>query len=190
MTRIAIIVGSTRPGRKARDVAEWIHSIAIRRTDAEFSIVDLLDAALPLLDEPIPPAAAQYRHDHTRRWATTVDQFDGYVFVTPEYNHSTSAALKNALDFVYAEWTNKAAGFVGYGVSGGTRAVEHLRLVMAELQVADVRGQVALSLWDDFSESGVVTPRPQQAEAAAAMLGQLVAWSTALRSVRVHQPVP
>ena len=92
----------------------------------------------------------QYEQPHTKRWAEKIASFDGFVFVTPEYNHATSGALKNAIDFLYAEWNNKAAGFVSYGAAGGARAVEHLRLVLGELQIADVTSQVALSLLTDF----------------------------------------
>ena len=184
MTHIGIIIGSTRPGRKAAEVAHWVHGIAALRTDATFEVVDLADHALPLLDEPVPPSMGDYRHEHTHTWAGTVAACDGFVFVTPEYNHSTSAALKNALDYVYAEWNNKAAGFVGYGAAGGTRAVEHLRLVMGELQVADVRSQVALSLMDDFAQMSQFSPRPHQEQAVEAMLDQLVAWSAAMAPLR------
>jgi NAD(P)H-dependent FMN reductase len=106
----------------------------------------------------LPPALGQYSQPHTLRWAEKIASFDGYVFVTPEYNHSTSGALKNAIDFLYGEWNNKAAGFVSYGSVGGARAVEHLRLIMGELQVADVRAQVALSLFTDFENFSVFTP--------------------------------
>ena len=119
-------------------------------TDAEFELVDIRDFNLPLLDEPVPPSQGQYSKPHTKAWAAKIDSFDAYVFVTPEYNHGICGALKNALDFLFREWNNKAAGFVGYGSAGGTRAVESLRLVMGELQVADVRNQVALSLFTDF----------------------------------------
>jgi NAD(P)H-dependent FMN reductase len=104
--------------------------------------------------------------------------------VTPEYNHSTSGALKNAIDFLYAEWNNKAAGFVSYGSAGGTRAVEHLRLVMAELQVADVRAQVALSLFTDFENFSNFAPAPHHEPALGVVLDQVLAWSTALAEVR------
>lgn len=96
--------------------------------------MDIKDFNLPLLDEAVPPMMEQYSKAHTKTWAAKIDSFDAYVFVTPEYNHATSGALKNAIDFLYAEWNNKAAGFVGYGSAGGTRAVESLRLVMGELQ--------------------------------------------------------
>lgn len=109
--------------------------------------------------------------------------FDGFVFVTPEYNHSTSAALKNAIDFLYTEWNNKAAGFVGYGSAGGTRAVEHLRLIMAEVQVATVRNQVQLSLFTDF-EISVFKPHDSKEKNVNVMLDQLVSWSQAMKAVR------
>lgn len=134
MTRIGIIVGTTRPGRRGRAVAEWIASAASRRhPEARFEIVDLADFGLPLLDEELPAMAGRYAHPHTRRWAEAIARLDGFVFATPEYNRSIPGALKNALDFLYAEWNNKAAGIVGYGVHGGTRAAEHLRLILAEL---------------------------------------------------------
>lgn len=183
--RIAIIVGSTRPGRKAETVAGWVHDLASKRDDLTVDLVDIAEYALPPLDEPVPPSMGEYRREHTKAWSATIAAYDGYVFVTPEYNHATSGALKNAIDYLYREWNNKAAGFVGYGSAGGTRAVEHLRLVMGELQVADVRAQVSLSLFADFDDMTAFNPAPHQEPAVAAMLDQLVAWSRALRSLRV-----
>ncbi len=184
MIRIAIIVGSTRPGRKADTVAHWIHDIARKRHDAEFEIVDIKDYNLPLLDEPIPPSLHQYSQPHTKAWAAKIAAFDGFIFVTPEYNHGTSAALKNAIDYLYQEWNNKAAGFVSYGSAGGARAVENLRLVMGELQVADVRAQVMFSIYTDFENFTIFKPSTVHEQPANAMLDQLVAWSGALKSVR------
>src|SRR3954466_13263615 len=129
MTKIAIILGSTRPGRNGEAVAKWVLDIAKQRSDADYELVDLLDYNLPHLDEALPPAMGQYSQPHTKKWAEKIGSFDGFVFVPPEYNHSTSGALKNAIDFLAAEWNNKAAGFVSYGAVGGARAVEHLRLV-------------------------------------------------------------
>jgi NAD(P)H-dependent FMN reductase len=126
----------------------------------------------------------KYTQPHTQAWAAKIASFDGFVFVTPEYNHSMSGALKNAIDFLKNEWHNKAAGFVSYGAVGGTRAVEHLRLVMGELQVADVRGQVALSLFTDFKNFTEFTPGPQHASLLSTMLDQVVAWSRALAPLR------
>lgn len=184
MTKIAIILGSTRPGRNGEAVANWVYDIAKQRSDAEYELVDIAEFDLPHLDEAMPPAMGQYSQPHTKAWAAKIASFDGFVFVTPEYNHSTSGALKNAIDFLYTEWNNKAAGFVSYGSAGGTRAVEHLRLVMGELQVADVRAQVALSLFTDFTNFSQFTPGQHQTEAVGAMLDQVVSWSTALATVR------
>lgn len=184
MTKIAIILGSTRPGRNGEAVARWVHDIAAKRDDAEYELVDIADYQLPHLDEVVPPAMGQYSQPHTLAWAEKIASFDGYVFVTPEYNHSTSGALKNAIDFLYAEWNNKAAGFVSYGSAGGTRAVEHLRLVMGEVQVADVRAQVALSLFTDFKNFSEFTPAEHQADAVNVVLDQVVSWSRALSSLR------
>jgi len=186
MLKIAIIVGSTRPGRKAEAVARWVHSIASKRTDAQYEVVDIAQFNLPLLDEPVPPSMHKYSKPHTKAWAERIAPFDGFVFVTPEYNHGTSAALKNALDYLYVEWNNKAAGFVAYGSAGGTRAVEQLRLVMAELQIADVRAQVALSLFTDFENFSAFKPAAHQEKALGTMLDQLVAWSHAMRALRTR----
>ena len=187
MIRVAIIVGSTRPGRKADAVARWVHDIASQRTDAEYEIVDLQDFNLPLLDEPIPPSQNKYSKPHTKAWAAKIEGFDAFVFVTPEYNHATSGALKNAIDFLYKEWNNKPAGFVGYGAAGGTRAVENLRLVMGEVQVADVRQQVALSIYTDFENFTTFKPADNHEKSLATLLDQLVTWGTALKAVRHPQ---
>lgn len=184
MVKLAIIIGSTRPGRVGEAVAQWVSELAQKRRDAEYELVDIKAFNLPLLDEPIPPLQRNYSKDHTKKWAAKVASFDGYVFVTPEYNHGTSGALKNAIDFLYAEWNNKAAGFVGYGSAGGVRAVEHLRLVMAEVQVATVRNQVMLSLFTDFENFTGFKPDPRHEDSVSKMLDQLVAWSGAMKTLR------
>lgn len=186
MLNIGIIVGSTRPGRKALAVAKWVYEVALKRGGDRYEVVDLLDYALPLLDEDVPAAASggEYAKPHTKAWAAKIETFDAFVFVTPEYNHGIPGALKNALDFLYPEWNDKAAGFVAYGGVGGTRSVEQLRLVLAELQVATVRNQVVLSLRSDFERFEVFTPGPHQGRAVNAMLDQLVAWGGALKTVR------
>jgi len=190
MIKIAIILGSTRPGRKGEAVARWVYEIAQKRSDAEFELVDIKDFNLPLLDELEPPIMRKYTQPHTKAWSTKIDSFDAYVFVTPEYNHATSGALKNAIDFLYREWNNKAAGFVGYGGSGGTRAVENLRLVMGELQIADVRAQVALSFSTDFENFSVFKPAPKQEKSVNNMLDQVIAWGGALKTLREKSASP
>lgn len=193
MIRIAIIVGSTRPGRRSDQIASWVHDVATARppkeTCVEYRIVDLAELDLGLLDEPLPAAFGDYRHEHTRRWSEQIASFDGFVIVTPEYNHSMPAALKNAIDYLFTEWHDKAAGFVSYGVVGGVRAVEQLRLVLAELKVACVRSQVALSIFDDFdipdmAEPGTFTPADRHRPALDRMLDELTDWSQALVPLR------
>jgi NAD(P)H-dependent FMN reductase len=184
VTQIGIILGSTRPNRNGEQVAKWVLEVASARDDAEFELVDLRDYPLPHLDEPLPPSLGQYANDHTKQWAAKIASFDGFVIVTPEYNHGTSGVLKNAIDFLYAEWNNKAVGFVSYGAAGGARAAEHLRLVAGELQMADVRQQVVLSLITEFENFSVFKPGNYNLKAVTTMIDQVVAWSTALASLR------
>ncbi|MEU8235667.1 NAD(P)H-dependent oxidoreductase [Actinoplanes sp. NPDC048967] len=184
MVKLAVIIGSTRPGRNGEAVGRWVHDIAAKRGDAEVGLVDLKDYNLPHLDEPMPAQMQQYVNPHTKAWSQAVASYDAFVFVTPEYNRSTSGALKNAIDFLYAEWANKSAGFVGYGVAGGARAVEHLRGVMSGIQIADVTAQVLLSMYTDFENFSVFKPAAQQEEAVSMMLDQVISWGGALRAVR------
>ncbi len=190
MTRIGIILGSTRPNRNGEQVANWVFNLASRRDDAEFELIDLRDYPLPHLDEPLPPSLGQYQHEHTKQWAATIASFDGFVIVTPEYNHGTSGVLKNAIDYLYAEWNNKAVGFVSYGSVGGARAVEHLRLVAGELQMADVRQQVALSLITEFKNFSVFKPGDYNLAALNTLLDQVIAWSAALAPLRMTADIP
>ena len=184
MPHIAVILGSTRPGRRGEQVARWVVDQATHRSDATFELVDLLDHPLPHLDEPLPPNMGQYQNPHTQDWAATIARFDGFVFVTPEYNHSTSGVLKNAIDYLYPEWNNKAMGVVSYGVTGGTRAAEHLRLIAGELQMADVRTNVALSLFTDFKDFAELAPAAHQGQLLSTLLDQVIAWSQALAPLR------
>jgi NAD(P)H-dependent FMN reductase len=182
MTRIAIVIGSTRIGRKGADVARWVLERTLTRRDAEYHVVDLAPFGLPLLGD----AAGQQvpSNDPVRAWVETVRGFDGYVLVSPEYNHAPNAALKNALDLGGAEWDNKAVAFVGYGGFGGVRAVEILRLVASSLGLAGIKAQVALTLSSDFTAEGAFIPRPHQDVAVDAMLEQLVVWAGAMRTIR------
>ncbi|NGO68941.1 NADPH-dependent FMN reductase [Streptomyces boncukensis] len=194
MTRIAVIIGSTRPNRRSGIVAEWVADAAGRHAAVKdgavsVEVVDLATVGLPLLDEGVPALMGEYGNDHTKRWAATVAAYDAFVFVSPEYNHSVPAVLKNAIDYLFAEWNHKAVGFVTYGVHGGVRAAEHLRLSMIEVQAAPVRSQVALSVFTDFvlndpTEVGVVRPGEHQEPTLHEMIDELVAWSGALKPLR------
>ena len=186
MLKVGIILGSTRPNRNGEAVAKWVEQQVKDRKDAGYELVDIKDFNLPLLDEPIPPSQGKYSQPHTRRWAEKIGSFDAFIFVTPEYNHATSGALKNAIDFLYAEWNNKAAGFVSYGSAGGARAVENLRLIMAEIQIADVRAQLMFSLATDFKNYSEFTPHQRHEQELDTMLKQLVAWGEAMKTVRTQ----
>lgn len=188
--RIAVIVGSTRPGRKGSIVGRWVHERAQRRDGVpgkvDFDLVELEDFDLPLLEVPTIPAAAdrQYETPETRAWSEKIDAYDGYVFVTPEYNHGVPAAMKNAVDVLGPEWADKAVGFVSYGANGGVRAVEHWRPVLANLRVHDVRAQVALMTFDDWTD-GEFRPLERRADELDGMLDQLVDVAEAVRTLRV-----
>jgi len=184
MTRIAIVTGSVRPGRQSLDVARWVRSIADQRTDATFEIVDIADFALPVWDDAVPPAMGGATTPHGQAWSREMAQYDGYVFIVSEYNHSITGALKNALDYLYTEVNDKAAGFVSYGSAGGVRAVEHLRGILSEMRVAHVRNAVAMSLSTDFESYTTFTPTGSSTASVEPMLDQLVAWAKAMETVR------
>ncbi|MYW04008.1 NAD(P)H-dependent oxidoreductase [Streptomyces sp. SID3343] len=184
MIKVGIVIASTRPGRVGEDVGRWVLDVARRHAGAHYELVDLRDYDLPQLDEPIPALMGGYSQPHTIRWANKVGSLDAFVFVTPEYNHGVPGALKNALDFVYAEWVDKAAGFVGYGMEGAGRAIAHLRNTMAALGIADVRHHAALLMHHDFVDFTKLAPQPHQEDAVVAVLDDVIAWGTALRPLR------
>ena len=186
--KIGIMIGSTRPGRRGEQVAKWVHEVASRRGDAEFEVIDLLDHPLPYLEEPVMPPG-RHRDERAKAWADTIASFDGFVMVTPEYNHAMPGVLKNAIDHLNVQWYNKAVGFVSYGGVGGARAVEQLRLICGALQMADVSPQVALSLMTEFENYTVFKPGDYNVAALDTLLDQVVAWSSALAPLRTAVPV-
>lgn len=183
--RIAIIIGSTRPGRAGAAIGRWVHEQAQQRDDASYELVDLADFDLSLLNEALPLGAANrnYENPNTRAWSQEIDKYDGYVFVTPEYNHGVPAALKNAVDVLYPEWADKAVGFVGYGYDGGVRAIEQWRQIMANFRMTDVRAQVSLSLITDVKD-GEFSPAERRAGEVGGVLDQLVPMASLLRQLR------
>lgn len=178
MLKIGIILGSTREGRVSPQVGAWIKDLADKRGDAAYEIVDIADYNLPLMGEAGGELAG------VNAWSEKINSLDGFVFVTQEYNHSIAASLKNALDYLREEWNNKAAGIVSYGSVGGARAAEHLRGILGELQVADVRVHPALSLFTDFENFSHFQPQANQVTSVNDMLDQVIAWSEALKTVR------
>lgn len=180
--KIGIIQGSVREGRNGDAVAKWMLDFAEKRNDAvAYELVDLADYNLPLLGSKY---AGEDAEEQIKAWSEKMASFDGYIFVTPEYNHAIGGALKNALDYLNPELNNKAAGFVGYGSLGGTRAHENLRLILGELQVADVRTAVTFSLMTDFENMSEFKPADYHADNANEMLDQVIAWSRALKTIR------
>lgn len=184
MLRIGIIIGSTRHGRLGAEVASWVHRIAVADGRAHYELIDLRDYDLPLFDEEAVPMVTPGVKAHTRRWSEAIAGLDGFVIVTPEYNHGIPAALKNAIDFLYAEWNDKATGFVGYGADGATRAVEHLRGVLGMVRVASVAPQVTLYLATDFKHHREFTPAEQRRDELTAMLSSVASWSAAFKAER------
>ncbi len=184
--RIAVIVGSTRPNRNGIKVAKWVYEHLEKNSpeNVEFELVDIESFNLPLLDEPIPAMQGKYSKEHTKKWSAKISEFDGYIFVTPEYNHGMPGALKNAIDFLYKEWNNKAAAFVSYGVAGGVRSTEQFRQVMGNLQVADVSAQVAFNLFEDFENFSIFKPRDIHEKSLNALMNQLISWAKAMKTVR------
>jgi NAD(P)H-dependent FMN reductase len=174
---IGIILGSTREGRLSPQVGEWVKQIADARGDANYEIVDIADYKLPLLGEADATEQAT-------AWNTKLASLDGFVFIVQEYNHSISASLKNALDYAREAWNNKAAGIVSYGSVGGARAAEHLRGILGELSVADVRVHPALSLFTDFENGTTFKPADLHLTNLNGMLDQVLSWSGALKTLR------
>lgn len=175
---IGIILGSTREGRVSPQVGNWVKEIADKRGDANYEIVDITDFQLPFL------GTTDGTEPGIKAWSEKLNSLDGFVFIVQEYNHSITGALKNALDLARPEWANKAAGIVSYGSVGGARAAEHLRGILGELQIADVRTHPALSLFTDFENGAKFTPQPLHLDNMNGMLDQVIAWSGALKTLR------
>lgn len=183
--KVGIVIGSVRDGRNAKAVAEWTYNFASNRNDhAQYELVDLANYRLPMLGENVPEAKQEEADRAVKGWSDKMASFDAYIFVVPEYNHAVGGALKNALDYVNAEVNNKVAGFVGYGSLGGTRAHENMRLILGELQVADVRTAVTFSLMTDFENMSEFKPAEYHKDNANEMLDQVLTWGKAFKSLR------
>lgn len=186
MTKIKVILGSTRPNRFGPQVAQWFMELAKNQKDATFELVDLQNINLPLLDEPVPALMHQYSKEHTKAWAKIVGEADGFVVITGEYNFGVPAALKNAFDFVNLEWNYKPIAFVSYGSTGaGVRAVEHLRGTAAELRMYDLRDHVAIqNYWTQMDENGTFEASGIQIEGAQKVLEAIVFWAKQMQPGR------
>jgi len=187
---LQVIIASTRPGRVGLPVARWFEGIASRQGDFDVELIDLAEVALPLLDEPGHPLAGQYMHPHSMAWSETIDRGDAFVLVHPEYNHSYNAALKNALDYLHAEWNHKPVGFVSYGgVSAGTRAMTALKPVVAALRMTPAAEAVNIPFVAQFlDDEGRFVPNDVLEFGAAGMLAELAKLEGAMRPLRALVP--
>jgi NAD(P)H-dependent FMN reductase len=182
---LTVVIGSTRPGRVGLPVGTWIAERARAHGAFDVRVADLADVALPLLDEPHHPRLRRYEFEHTRRWSAIVEASDAFVFVTPEYNHGMPAPLKNALDYLSAEWARKPGAIVSYGgVSAGLRAAGQLKQVLAALQVPVVGGGVPIPMIRERVRDGAVEANEPMTKAVEAMLDELARWSEALAPLR------
>lgn len=188
MIRIKIITGSVRPGRFNIQPATWIYKLAKKRTDIEVELLDLQEINLPFLDEPIPPSQRQYSKEHTKKWSKKIAEADGFVFVTPEYNHGISPVLKNAIDYLFFEWNYKPLSFISYGsLSGGSRSVEHWRGIAAEVKMYDLREQIALpNYWESLDKDGKYQFNELQEKSANEMINSLIFWAKKMKEARVE----
>ncbi len=183
--KIQIILGSTREGRKGIKVANWVLEQAKKRTDFEVELIDLKEWNLPFLEDSNLPGSGNYSYDYTKKWSKKISEGDGYLIVTPEYNHGYSAVLKNALDLLFKEWNKKPVAFVSYGgVVGGSRAIEQLRQVVIELQmVSTSEALYFIRTSDHFDEDGKLkdeswNPRLEK------VFDQLAWWTKVLKQPR------
>lgn len=188
MLKLQIILGSTRPGRSGKAIAGWAYETAQKRTDVKIELVDVAHYNLPLLDEELPPLVTgleglEYSKAHTRKWAKKIAEADGYIFVTAEYNRTIPGALKNAIDFLYREWNEKAAGFIGYGAEGAARAIAHLRNVAGEVRLADVREELLFHMHHDFTDN-TFKPSARHEDQLNKMIDQVAQWAGAMKSIR------
>ncbi len=190
MTNIKIIAGSTRPGRFNIQPATWIYTLAQAYTathpDIHVELLDLEQFNLPLLDESQPASNGVYEHEHTKAWAAKIADADAFIIVTPEYNHSVPGALKNAIDFLSAEWENKPVSFISYGgLAGGSRSVEHLRGIAGELHMFDLRNQIMFpNYWGDLNEKGEYQFNDRHAKSGESMIKELAFWGEVMKSAR------
>ncbi|WGP05829.1 NAD(P)H-dependent oxidoreductase [Bacillus subtilis] len=183
MLNIAIIPGTSRPQALNPQIVNWVEQQLASNDDVRAEVVDFGSFDLPLLDEVVPAGAKMYANDHTKAWGAKLEEFDAFIFVTPEYNHSISGSLKNALDFVATEFNHKVAGIVNYGADKGVRAAEHLRHILANYKLAVVRDQASFSIFNDVAD-GTFAPTEVSAAPFASMVDDIVAWGEALKSVR------
>src|SRR3954470_10660026 len=175
MPTLQIIIASTRPGRVGLPIGQWVRDRAVEHGAFDVELIHLAEVNLPFLDEPKHPRLGQYMHQHSKDWSAKIASGDAYVFVMPEYNHSFNAPLKNAIDYLYAEWQHKPVGFVSYGgVAAGTRAVQAIKLVLAALKMTPAVESVPIPFFGQHIDTdGVFNGTDALNQAVAGMLNEL-----------------
>lgn len=188
MATIGIVIGSTRPGRFGVQPAAWLKKLSIEHSEHTYEIVDIAKAKLPLLDESTPASLRKYEHDHTKQWSKTINSFDGFIFVTPEYNHTVGASLTNAIDYLFHEWGNKPVAFVGYGAeSGGGRAIEHLRAIAGQLGQFDLQPTLMIhNYYHHLDDKGDWQADEHQTERAHKILNDIGFWADKFIPIRAE----
>ena len=184
---VAVIIGTTRATRFGEKPAKWIYDIAAARADMNVELIDLREYPMPFFDEPASNAWMPSKNEVAQRWQKRVAEFDGYIFVTAEYNRGVPAVLKNALDYAYPEWNRKAAAYVGYGSVGAARSIEHLRLICVELQMAPTRSGVHIQGADFMAvlqQGKDIRELSYLEQNSKVMLDELHWWASALMVAR------
>lgn len=186
MVKIKIVVGSTRPTRVGPKIAEWVFEQAKKESGIDYELLDVASFNLPVLDEPESALTGNYANDHTKAWSAAVKEADGFIFVTPEYNHGVPGNFKNAVDYLFAEWNHKPVSFVSYGANaGGARATEQWRAIVAQLKMHDLSDHVLITnYWENLNETGSFSPQDHHSQALAAVLKEIAFWSENLVPIR------
>lgn len=188
MTRIKVILGSTRPNRFGIQPAQWIMKLTKEHPEADFELIDLAEVNLPFLDEPEPPLYGNYVHEHTKAWSKLIDEADGYVIIASEYNRGPSAALKNAIDFAAKEWYYKPVAFVSYGAGGGgARAVEQLHNTFVWLRAYNMHDELHIRrYWEQLDDKGKFVPTDEQTDDAHRLLKHIAFWAEHMKDARAE----
>ncbi|MCQ6560585.1 NADPH-dependent FMN reductase [Paenibacillus mendelii] len=185
--KIQIIIGSVREGRRGKSIGEWAFHTAAARGDVQVELIDLKEWDLPMYDLAKPPILGQYEDPLQQRWADKIKEADGYLFISPEYNHSFTSALKNALDYLYEEWGRKPASFIGYGPTGGIRGIEQLRLVLIELKMAALGSALHLTKVHEKIVNNRFIASDHDTSSLNHALDDLLWWSRALSEAKKNQ---
>ena len=188
--KIGVILGSTRPGRNGEAVAKWFMSQADKyESDTEFELVDLAKWDLPVFNEPGFPASGEYANEKTKEWSQEIAQYDGFIYLVTEYNRGMPAAIKNAIDYLYHEWSFKPVGFVGYSSAGAFRTISQLRDVVGELNMVGIRKQIAINVWEAVAD-GKWAAGDKHDKEVEGLLGQLEWWARLLKPARESGDLP